>query len=397
MHKIFFLIALVCIGAVVKAQSSLEFNRSVDKAAVESAVTAMCDKSVAILGEASHGDGHSELIKVELVKRLVAHCGFTGVLFEASFYEFLPIVRSVRAKTPVSPELISAAVGGLWKFDREVQPLFTFLATQINSGSVEVGGLDFQAGGYQQPYSNDVLNKDLMVRLPKMRGEFCMELYRSRVYGDAAPDGMSDTVRAESLKSCLLDVGSALSAEANKSATDADLIEAMKNLQAWLANDGHPWQSLVRSRDKMMAENATSFIDRRGKSAKTIIWTHNGHAARSTSVLGDYGDANNLGAALNQLYGPKSFSLAITACAGEYRWSQGTNKALPDAPPDSLEAASCQRNPEVSKLIEHTALESAGVTFSGVLGHSYKRANWADAFDGVLVLNVEFAPHSTRP
>ena len=396
MHRILSMVALTAACAIATVSATEAQADSADRVALDKAVAAMCGKSIVILGEASHGDGHSDAVKVALVKRLVSRCGFNGVLFESSFYEFFPISQSVRQRKPVSPELIAAAVGGLWKFDREVQPLFGFLATQVDAGKVKMGGLDFQAGGFEQPYSNDVMFIELTSRLPTERRDFCRTLYHARAWGDDPPNGMTVVALVEALKSCLHDIGSDDGAAEGHPGARTDHQSQLMNLQAWLANDGVARQELVRSRDRMMAENASQFVDYLAKPAKVVIWTANGHAARDTSALGDYVNSDNLGAALSHRYGNKVFSMGVTACGGEYRWSPGTNKAITAPPAASLEARYCKKS-DVSTFVGSKALKRADVCSSAMFGHSYKRAKWADAFDGVLVLNAEYAPHSTRP
>ena len=51
---------------------------------------------IAMLGEASHGDGQTEAFKIQLIERLVAQCGYNALLFEASFAEFIPLGRAQR-------------------------------------------------------------------------------------------------------------------------------------------------------------------------------------------------------------------------------------------------------------------------------------------------------------
>ena len=378
---------LAACAASAKAAGEVE---PADRAALDAAVAATCDKSVVLLGEASHGDGHGDAMKVALVERLVSQCGFNGVLFESSFYEFIPIARRERAREPVAPQLVADAVGGLWKFDREVQPLFEFLAARASAGTLEIGGLDFQAGGLQQPYGNDRLFDELAARLAPERRRFCGAVWHSRLYDDTAPDGLSDAARDDALKTCLSEI------DTNDSVQQADQRWALANLQAWLANDGRPARELVRSRDRMMADNARRFVERLPAPAKVVVWTHNGHAARSTSAQAGYGNADNLGAALGRRYGDRLFSLATTACGGEYRWSWGSNKPVPPPPDDSLEASVCKAARPASAFIDAAALARAGVTSAGVLGHAPTRARWADAFDGVLVLDAEHPPHGTR-
>ncbi len=368
-----------------------------DRTALAQATAAMCGKSIVILGEATHGDGHTDAVKVELVKRLVMQCGFNGVLFESSTYEFAPVAKAVSARQPVTPELIAAAVGGLWKFDRQVQPLFAFLADQANAGKVQLGGLDLQAGGFEQPYGNDVMMGELSAGLPAGRRERCQALYRVRAYDDNPPDGMSEQTLTETLKSCLAEIDADPASGAMSVDERRARASQLKNLGAWLEFSSLTPPERVRLRDRMMAENAEQFFEHLGRPAKTVIWAHNGHAARNTAALSDYGSSGNLGTLLGQRHGDKLFALATTACGGEYRWSMGINKAIPAAPADSLEAQSCRAGADTSAFVGSEALKRAGSRAAAVYGHAYMQASWAAAFDGVLVLNAEYPPTSTRP
>lgn len=390
------LLAALAYGADVRNASAK--LPSTDRSAFDQVVEAACGKSIVMLGEATHGDGHTDEIKVALVKHLVSNCGFNLVLFEASFYEFEPIARAALVKKPVSPTLIGAAVGGLWKFDKEVQPLFEFLAERVDSGKVHVGGLDFQAGGFEQPFTNDELPNELARYLPAPRRELCQQAYRSQMYGSSPPDGMSEGARKVALQACLLEIEKSLPTRVATPGLDGldGEKQMLKNLTAWLASDGSSWPQRLQARDKMMAENVGWFLGAAGKASKTLIWTANGHAARSVTALGDYESRDNLGRALSRQHGDSMYSLGVSACAGEYRWSHGSNKAIPAPPPGSLEAATCNQSAAVTKFLGATALGQLGTRQAGLMGHTYKAANWAEAFDGILVLDAERAPQSTR-
>lgn len=369
-----------------------------DREALKAATSAMCARNVVLLGEASHGDGHSDAFKVALVEELVSTCQFNTVLFEASFYEFSPVSLGAGQGRAVSADKIGAAVGGLWKFDKEVQPLFDFLAARVNAGALDVGGLDFQAGGFQQPYSNDLMVAELASGLPVERSAVCKAVYRSRVYDDDPPKGMSIAGRDETLKTCLTEIGSALSSSKGDAVELAVHRRELANLQAWVEQAGGDQAQLVRARDRMMADNAAWFIEHsRRKAVKAIIWTHNGHAARDARSFEDFHGEDNLGAALSRRHGHDMYSLGITACAGEYRWSRGSNRPIAAPPGDSLEASFCPRAPQAGKLVGADELRASGKTRASLLGHVYGKADWAEAFDGVLFLDTEFAPHGVMP
>ena len=368
-----------------------------DQTAFDQALAATCDKSVVILGAASKGDGHGDTMKVALVEQLVSRCSFNGVLFEASYYEFLPIAREARQGKPVVAAQVASAVGAPWKFDGEVQPLFDFLAPQVGAGNIQVGGLDFQAGGLEQPYSNEAMIAELTAALPPGRRDACGRLYRSRIRGDAPPPGLTERARDDALKACLASIQLQ---PANPSLSSRDKSEqsaALANLKAWLDAGSQPGPIFVRARDAMMTTNALRFFDALPKPAKVVIWTHNGHAARHTAALPDYGDNDNLGQALGRRFGNALFSLAISARGGEYRGCGGSDIPVPTPPPHSLESPSNPDKAAESTFIGSRALKDAGERPSAVYGHDYRSARWGDAFDGMLVLDSEYPPHGNRP
>lgn len=368
-----------------------------DRAALDATVAAACERQVVLLGEATHGDGHADEVKAALVERLVAQCGFDTVLFESGVYEFIPVARVARSGRPVPPALVAAAVGGLWGNDQELQPLLAILAARAGTHQVTLGGLDFQVGGIGQPYANDSMFSELTEGLPSARRDACRRLFRSLVYGEDAPDGTTDHARVETLQACVADA-----ATTPPGGVDADIRAeqrlALENVEGWLAQVDDSPAALARARDRAMATNVDRFLDRHGRAAKIVVWTHNGHAAKDGHILcTDYSDAPNLGAALARRLGSRVFALGLTARSGVYRWSRNTDKPLPPAPPDALESRFDGGTTHGSILVTAADLRSAGACPAGLLGHVYKNASWATVFDAVLVLDMEHAPHALRP
>lgn len=158
------LLVLVCLSA--NAQSALKLLG--DEAALSAATKALCHSEVAMLGESStHGDGQTVAFKGALIERLIDQCGFDSVYFEASHYQFIHLNQELRSGTAVTTGDLLSAVGGLWEFDQEFQPLASFLMSQAQSGKVFLGGLDDQLGQYGQDYANIALVSDLTKLLPE--------------------------------------------------------------------------------------------------------------------------------------------------------------------------------------------------------------------------------------
>src|SRR5438128_11075975 len=112
-----------------------------DDPAMDTAVRNLCHRQVAMLGEASHGDGATFAFKTRLIRRLVSECGYNAVFFEASHYDFLEFQRRVRAREPVTPAMVSSSIGGLWNRFAEVPALIQFLFEPAGAGRVRLGGL----------------------------------------------------------------------------------------------------------------------------------------------------------------------------------------------------------------------------------------------------------------
>src|SRR5688500_4580157 len=80
-----------------------------DERALDAATRDLCDKEIALLGEATHGDGRTVEFKVKLVQRLVNECDFDALFFESSHYDFLEFSRRARAGEAVSPDMVSSS------------------------------------------------------------------------------------------------------------------------------------------------------------------------------------------------------------------------------------------------------------------------------------------------
>lgn len=290
------------------------------------------------------------------------------------------------------PNLVATAVGGVWKFDREVQPLFEFLARKVDTGDIMIGGLDFQVGGLDQPYSNVAMMEELTIHLPPERRRFCREAYGARVNLGTLPPGTDQSALPAALIACLTEARSGMSV-----AQAENVQPQIANLEAWLSAAATDQPGLVRARDKMMADNAARIIDGLGRRAKVVIWTHNAHAARTSAFLSDYAGADTLGSALSRRYGTRVYALGITARKGSFRWSRRINKPLPQLLPNALEAIGTTSKQSATTLIDARMLRRQGSVPAGLIFHAFQTFDWSYAYDGVLVLDGEHPPESTRP
>lgn len=391
---------IIFIFFATKSNSTeFELGQVVGKSAIDLSIQAMCKKSVVALGENSHGDGHAMATKVELVKQLIEKCGFNIVLFESSTYEFLPIDRIVHSGQMASQLLLENAVGGLWRYEKEMQPLLSILNKKINAGQIKVGGLDYQIGGLGQPFSNDVLPVELSQKLNADRRILCQDLFRAYIYDTKLPEQIKseDVAQSERL-ACLTQMSQVINVTQDyNSQSNQDLIRMYANFATFFKAEAETPQVRLVARAKMMNENANSFIGQQGKNAKVIIWCHSGHAAKSTKLFADYNGADNLGAALKRRFGDKYFAFAITARKGTYRWSKGVEKDLAIIPNGALEAYGEEHGKDTSIFIGPGVLNTLGARPAAMFYHSYQTSDWSQIFDGILILDKEYPPQSTQP
>lgn len=395
------LLFLAALGAASPPKVALPTDLLADAAAIKAATRAMCDKRVVLIGESYHGDGRTDAVRVALVERLITRCGFRAVLFEASTYEFIPIARAVRAGQPVTADMIATAVGGLWKFDEEVKPLFPFLAERINARQVTVGGLDHQIGGLEQPYSNKEVTAEVTEALPEAERFRCRSLLHARFdfeYPDDEHGGPITRQLQQLLLSCIAAATKALDAQKSLSPELRDeRHHSLDNLTRYLAADNLPLADRIVERDRVMADNFSAFMSRQPSQTKVIVWTHNVHAARNASWEPHYQSSPNLGALITRDYRDRAFALGITARSGSYRQARKTIVPVPVPPPGALELPNSAKAGNSSTFLDAKALRRVGIAPAALDNHIYRIAEWADSFDGVLVLNQEHPPHSTRP
>ncbi|MGQ7830163.1 erythromycin esterase family protein [Altererythrobacter sp. Z27] len=358
-----------------------------EAAALDAAAAALCDRKVAVLGEAEHGDARTETFKIALIERLVAQCGYSAVLFEASFYEFVQLDRIRRGGRQVTPDQIATAVGGLWKFDREFQPLLPYLASRINTGTVRLGGFDFQLGGVGQDFTNFGVTAELAGELAPEDGQRCRAVFRDMLFTGNNPE------RRRVAATCLALIGGLpRSVDPN---VRRERQEMLANLSAFAAADPVETNNYFASRDREMFANFKRWMARWPSETKAIIWTANSHAARAPHGHAGFEGIKPFGAYLAGHYGGEVFALGFAAQAGTMRGHPAPH-LIETVEPDSLEAVVGPITRDGAVFFDKTALANAGARPSGMFSYSPIVADWAQLFDGVVVFDHQDAAGDIR-
>lgn len=359
---------------------------SEDRAALDAATEVLCGKQVALLGEAAHGNGHSDTFKSALVERLIERCGYRAVLFESSFYEFVPLWRAKREGRAVTSAMLANAVGGIWKFDREFQPLLAYLARRTNR-DIFVGGIDFQLGGLDQDYTNDGMIAELIDGIEPSQAAACKELVKARTYRGLTAD------QKQQAEACLAAIGRSARRVGEQAKEQAMMLE---NLSAIFASgyDKGAGQ-FIAARDRQMFENLQMLRARMPRNTKIIVWTANAHAANGADEESGFAGIRNLGSYVSERFGNRSYALGLTAYTGSQRWGREV-KPFVNAPVGSLEFQIFNNAAPGSVFLGQTALRKLGPIMAAPFGHKYRQARWWERFGGIVVFREDRAAFNSR-
>jgi erythromycin esterase-like protein len=324
---------------------------------------------------------------VALVENLVNDCGFDSVFFEASHYEFINISRQLRLSKAVSTDQVSAAIGGLWKFDEEFKPLVPFLLTKAINGTISLGGLDDQLGQLGQDYSNATLLANLIMVLPKPESQECNNALHRRVYSEGFTEADGPKVLA-----CLADIRRYYATDESKDRVTRDeWLEMIDAVQRWVKRDALSAGEQTVARDRSMFQDFQWLRQQNPKRHKAIIWMATVHAAKKGDPTWGDRTGANFGALMHQQYGARAFSLGFSALEGSYRQGRETHEQ-PVAPSDSLEARMLRDTNADAVFTGPEQLSSFGTIPAAIFRHSYQTLPWSDYVDGVVIFRNEHAP-----
>ena len=373
--------------------SSLEAVERNDQRAMRAVMRDLCHRDVAVLGEATHADGHTEAFKVVLVERLVNECGFHAVVFEGSLYEFLGFNRA-RRYGRATEAMVGNAIGGLWKFEAEVKPLTHFLYTQAIVGRITLGGMDDQLGGLEQPFANETMLALLTQGLSLDRRTVCLELLIRRTnsaFDDNHPNSQGFKDRIDS---CAVDMRSMLAKQNLTEGERAERVSMLDGIDRQLSRDRLPFGDYAKDRDRSMYHEFARFSASLPKSTRIIVWTHSFHAAKSPAIRHGLDGAPTFGTLLHQDFGNRAFALAFSARGGSYRWDRKENRPIPAPPPGALELTAL--GDDRTAYLDGPTLRDRGMAPAALDYHTYRSARWGDIYDGLVVFAEEYPPHSTR-
>lgn len=393
-----FLVAVALLSCTRPALAQTRPAASEDEEALASATHGLCKAKVAMLGEiATHGDGHTLAFKVSLVERLVDQCGFNAVFFEANQDEFLHLDQQLRNHQSVTPQDLLTAVGGIWKFYKEFQPLSPFLLDRAREGRVTLAGLDDQLAQLGQTYANEAMIVQFARLLPAAEQQDCISAFHKRVYFDYSADEPYSEADKSQMELCLTKEKAAVAVEGAMSPdVKEEWLEMLSATKRWIDRDLSPEGEKMANRDRSMFQTFRWQQQRLPKNSKIIVWAATIHIAkRGNPTWGDRA-GTNLGSFLHQEFGERAKSLGFSAMGGSFRQGKGNFPLVPQPPADSVEATAFQGSHGDAVYIGSKQLTALGARPGAFFLHSYQTLPWSEFLDAVVVFRAEHPPTDVR-
>ena len=368
-----------------------------DQLALAIAERDLCGKRVALLGEGpTHGDGHTEAFKVELVKRLVSRCGYRAIAFESGVYDFIALNRALRANS-ATPAMVADAVGALWKFDREFQPLIDFLFPLAAAGQIKLAGLDFQIGGLGESFTNEQMIPELTLDLPPEQANACRAAFDRHIkwaYSTAQPFGPTANT---ALLACVAAMKRAVAAStAIDDRTRKERTVMVQNLDSMLRPSLGTDGEKILAREDALYQNFTTFAGRLVPRTKIIIWGATTHLAKDPGPVWGIPGFRSLGARVHDQYGNLAVSIGFSALKGSYRNSR---KQIAIAPPPALalELEVISNSTSSAVYLNLALLRAIGTRPAAALDHVYRTLDWSQVMDAMVIFEEEWPSHTMRP
>ena len=361
----------LAVGAVARAQERAP------QSLVEGVVTAVCQKRIVLLGELpTHGEAQAFDLKSRITDRLIARCGFTGVLFEAPIYDFIGLERAVETRD-AKPEQLDNAIGRFW-WTRELLPWRRALFEAATRKRVVVGGLDDQVS-ITSHYARATLPGLIAAASPESAATECGEAVSRHLgwtYDAKNPFDEREQLR---LQQCARGAADAAATNPSLDAADRAMLESF----ARYADRQRP--GATSGRDESMYRNLAWYLDRLLKDSRVVVWTATVHAARRQGALPEA----PLGARAVERWGDRVGAVGFTAYSGFTSRAGRPASPISQAPPDSLEATTAREPPFA--VLDSGKLRALGRVPSRLLG-KFASETWADYFDAVVVIRREVPP-----
>ncbi|MDM1380733.1 erythromycin esterase family protein [Myroides marinus] len=364
------------------------------------------DKDIVILGEASHGDGHTFEIKSDLVKYLVEQKGFNALAFESRDFLEIEYIRGnsfLQGRLDQNLKKDWVRQWSPWGPAQEIQVLVDVLNTE----KIDPIGLETYS------FSSELIALELIKQKleedNQVGGSVDWELLNNlhvkifkQVYDQYTAENLQLYVSIlkklfDRVLSC--EKHDMFTVQLIENAITSAELKYYSSLEANCLN----LNKIITLRDLQMSKNLAWYKEQHPK-AKIIVWIANFHAAKKLSAVTftgeddySYNDQRVFAELVTEKYKDHVFSLAFTSSEGESRMPyefEGVELINIRSPKNSLEKELALRDISYGfidfKALKNKRKYNKERFHSLMLGYHNQQGDWLNVFDGLFYIRSNY-------